>query len=89
MLMLLIPWLQLVLCGFSHQVLLVREPQSLAWHVVDVAWGSGTPHQPISMQASPQHQTTGTSSPIWLPKPSVSCRMFSRTSLTQRTRMAQ
>ena len=53
-------WLQLFLYGFSHQVILAKEPQSLAWYVMDVAWGSGTPHQPISMQASPQDQTTGT-----------------------------
>ena len=61
MLMKLISWLQLVLYGFSHQVILAKEPQSLAWYVMDVAWGSGTPHQPISTQASPQDQTTGTS----------------------------
>ena len=53
-------WLQLVLYGFSHQVILAKEPQSLAWYVMDVAWGSGTPHQPISMQASLQDQITGT-----------------------------
>ena len=58
-------WLQLVLYGFSHQVILAKEPQSLAWYVMDVAWGSGTPHQPISVQASPQDCVTGTPFSSW------------------------
>ena len=37
-------------CG-THEIALARVPGSAVWHVMDAAWGSGTPHKPMAVRA--------------------------------------
>ena len=63
-------WLQFALDGFTHQLALVKCSDSALWYVADCAWGSGTPHQPIAVQASAEDESTGDYNPrtyaLWL-----------------------
>ena len=50
---------QVVLKGCDHQTILTRVPESSAWHVMDVGFGSSVPSHPIALQEPDADEFTG------------------------------